>query len=109
MAEDHESFSKGELEAYMAGLRNAQPGGPPAIDSATAAQLKEAVKLFKAADQMDKEGPRSSTPLATLLNHDLVVSNLIAIMMSPVHSDFDKARLIAAVTIVGLQEYNIVI
>ena len=105
--EPGETFAKGELEAFLAGLRTSASESAPVSDPQGAAKFAEALRLFKAADDMDKEGPKANTPLSAILHQDLITSAIVAVMMSPIHTDWDKARLIAALTIVGLKEYNI--
>ena len=64
--------------------------------------------LMKMVELVDA-GPDASTPLAVLLDEPAIASIIFSLSMSPMHTDLQKARMIAAITIIGLKEYNIVI
>lgn len=69
--------------------------------------FKEARELLMGAFAMDAEGPDTNTPLAQLLNQEAVASAFLTATTNPDYTDIQKARLMAALTIVSLRRYQI--
>jgi len=70
-------------------------------------QLETAIRLLQKASIMDEQGPYAETPMAILFKEEAVSSTLLSVMMSPLHSDVQKVRLITALVIISLQEFEI--
>ena len=108
-----QEFSKEALEGFLAGLRANQQApsssASPALDNEALQLFEDAKKIFMAAIAMGEEGADADTPLAKLLTNQVICSIILSIAMSPVHNEFEKARLIVATTIIGIKENNIVL
>lgn len=97
-------FDKDKLEAFLAGL-NAQPSEPE--DPFQLPQFRRIPGMLQEAAEWDKAGADASTPLAALLEHEDITSMIVSISMSPMHTEWEKARLIAAITLLAVREYSI--
>lgn len=70
---------------------------------------QEAKELLTDASDLEVLGPGANTPLAKLLDNQVITSSLLSVMMSPGHTDTEKLRMITAVICVGLKKYSIAI
>ena len=106
-----QEFDREKLRAFVEGLNANEPkleDGMLPEDAVYAKELLEKVKpILTEAMQMEAEGADADTPLAALLGRDEIISMVLSIAMSPMHTEFQKARLICAITLICTREYNI--
>ena len=117
-----QEISKEALEGFMEGLRASQPINqykrttdestlsiPDYDDLEQEARdlMKVIAPILQEAMEMEQAGRDADTPLAHLLSNDVMAAMIMSIAMSPVHDDFQKARIIAAVTGIGIRNLHL--
>lgn len=104
-----QEFSKESLDAFIAGLgqRAPVPEDMIGLDEEARHMLDRVKPLLLEAMEMDQAGPEADNALAKLLNNSDVCSMILSIAMSPMHTEFEKARIIAAITLIAVREYDI--
>ena len=91
-------------------LPEAQPSSETSEDPRIA-KLKtimvDAKELLLGALSMEEQGPDAATPLARILDNEVIAGCLVSIMMSPTHNELEKVRLATALICVAMKKYEI--
>lgn len=106
--DDVEIIPMEEMLNFMRALNSPEE---PDLHEPTGEEMIEAFnrakEIIEKAVDMNNEGPEGDTPLAVLLNNEVIKASLIAVMMAPQLSDYDKIRFLGAIILVGVKEYNV--
>lgn len=95
-------LSMEDLNSFFNSLKSSND-----MQAQTRMYVEKAQKLITSAIQMVEDGAEADTPLAKLWSEDIIAASITGIMMSPTFTDFEKLRLIMALTVVSMREYEI--
>lgn len=99
---DSSELSMEDINKFFSSLKSSND-----LQAQARMQVEKAQKLITSAIQMVEDGAEADTPLAKLWSEDIIAASITGIMMSPTFTDFEKLRLIMALTVVSMREYEI--
>lgn len=100
---NQEPYPKSDLDEFFKEISGHILDPQTGIEST----IKKSSRLIKSALEMEAEGAESDTPLAKFMREEILHGCQMAIMNSPNFNSYEKCRILTALVIIGMREYEI--